>query len=74
MRKRWVTSRASDGGTSSSWFTVDRRPPWWLAHDGVRSNDTTEFLRCSTRLRFGRKRWWSGATMAGSEARVCIRI
>jgi hypothetical protein len=74
MRKRWVTSRAGDGGASSSWFTVDERPPWWLARDGVRSNDAIEFLRCLTRLRLGRKRWWSGATTTGSEARVCDRI
>jgi hypothetical protein len=47
------------------------RPLWWLVCDGVCSNGATEFLRCSTMLRLGRKRWWSGVMMAGSEARVC---
>jgi hypothetical protein len=73
MRKRWVTSKAGDDRTSS-WFTVDGRPPWWLARGGVHSNGTAEFLRCLTRLRLGRKRWWSGVTMVGSEARVYDQI
>jgi hypothetical protein len=66
-------SRAGDGGVSS-WFTIDRRPLWWLVPDGVGSNGATEFLRCSTRLRLGWKRWWSSATTAGSEARFCGQI
>jgi hypothetical protein len=74
MRKRWVMSKAGDGRTSSSWFTVDGRPPWWLARGGVHSNGFAEFLRCSTRLRLGRKRWWSGTTTVGSEARVYDQI
>jgi hypothetical protein len=50
-----TAARASDGGASSSRFTVDGRLLWWKVHDGECSNNVPVFPRCSIRPQLGRR-------------------